>query len=186
MINTSKIIDQIDFHFHALLSARAVFPTTRKNMLGKHRFSTAPWYQSQGYNITLALDTPLTEERRQDINQIGRWMNENYVIRLYALLHSHGLVDPIDKSINGHEEVDLLRRLRNALAHGDGSYNPQDKKNRRTYERMVEMFNLKTERAETARYFPVHIDDFLAPMTEKCKQYVRAKVCAREDKRTSR
>jgi len=188
MIDASEITSQIDVQLRNLLNVRAMFPTIRENMVGKRRFPTAPLYKSQGYNINFQFDQPLTEEKREEINQIGRWVNQSYVVWLCALLELHWIIPPqkhgcIDQSLEGHEEVDILRRLRNKLVHKSGIYSPTDPDAKKLYERMVSKFSLRTESSETATQYPVHIDDFLIPLTEGCKQYVRARVASQAIKK---
>ncbi len=46
----------------------------------------------------------------------SHWLNENFIVRLYAVMESHGLVGEkinIRKDLDGWEELDILRRLRN-------------------------------------------------------------------------
>jgi hypothetical protein len=181
MIAASEIINQADVQLRNLLNVRAMFPTIRENMVGKRCFSTAPLYQSLGYNINFQFDPPLTEKGREEINQIGRWVNQSYVVWLCALLEFYWIIPPqrcdcIDQNLEGHEDVDILRRLRNKLVHRSGTYDPTDSEAKTLYERMVNRFSLRTESSETARQYPVHINDFLIPLTEGCKHYVRARV----------
>ena len=179
MIAASQIIDQIDIQIHNLMNVRAVFPTLWKGMAGAHQFRTPPFYSSQGYNVTLVFDPPLTEQQIEEINRIGRWANQSFVVWLCALLEFHHVI-PVEaqghfnNKLEGHEEIDILRRLRNELVHQSGKYNSQEPESRKLYERMVHRFLLRTESANTAHEFPVHIDGFLVPLAEGCKRYVQA------------
>jgi len=177
MSEFEKIIEQIDIQIRNLLNIRALFPAVENEMVGQTKFSTAPFYQNKGLNIEFTLSSPITLEKIQEINEIGRWVNQSFVVRLCALLESHHIIsknekEKIDQSIDGHEDVDILRRLRNVLAHTSGRYNPTNSDERKLYERMVERYSINIDGLETVKEFPLHIDTFLLPLAESCKRYV--------------
>jgi hypothetical protein len=177
MVTSAEIIQQIEQQWNDLLRVRSVFPTMLDNVIGSQQASTAPFYQHQGYHARLSFVQPLTKEAIEEVNQIGRWLNESYVIGLCALLEFYQAIPRegqgrIDLSLQGHEEIDILRRLRNALLHRSGRHNPDDVESRKLYERMVEEFSLRTESSTKAAKYPVHIDGFLQPLTIACKCYV--------------
>ena len=174
----SEIIQQMEQQWADLLRVRSAFPTMRDSVIGAQHISTAPFYQQHGYHVNLSFDKPLTQETIEEVNQIGRWLNESYVIRLCALLEFYQIIPRegqgrINQSIEGHEAVDILRRLRNELLHRSGRHNPEDKDSCKLYERMVQTFSLKAESSTTAAHYPVHIDGFLLPLTAACKCYVK-------------
>jgi hypothetical protein len=176
----TDIIHLINMEFDNLLNIRARFPTCPDEAIGQNRFSTAPYYQYHlKFNVIFEFETPITNEMKDKINRIGRWANESYVIRLCALLESHGIMpqgegNHINELLDGHEEMQILKDLRNVLAHTSGRYDPKKSSHRKLYERMVKEFSLKTESSTAASAFPVHINDFLEPLTDGCKRYVQA------------
>ncbi len=82
MKSMKDIILQIERQWVDLLRVRSTFPTMKNNLIGLQKFSTAPYYQNKGHNIEFQFSNPLTSEKIDEINQIGRWINESYVIRL--------------------------------------------------------------------------------------------------------
>jgi hypothetical protein len=178
MATCSEIIQQIEQQWTDLLRVRSAFPTMRDNVLGAQHIATAPFYQHYGYHVRLSFAQPLTPETIEEVNQIGRWLNESYVIRLCALLEFYQIIPRegqgrINQSLEGHEAVDILRRLRNALLHRSGRHNPEDADSCKLYERMVQTFSIQSESSTTATQYPVHIDGFLLPLTAACKCYVK-------------
>ena len=172
------LLRSIRRHWEDLLRVRSVFPTMRDNVIGAQHVSTAPFYQHHGYRIRLSFPQPLTRETIEAVNQIGRWLNESYVIRLCALLEFYQIIPRegqgrIDQSLEGHEAIDILRRLRNALLHRSGRHNPEDVDSRKLYERIVPTFSGQVESSTAAAMYPVHIDSFLLPLTTACKCYVK-------------
>ena len=178
MATCSEIIQRIEQQWEDLLRVRSAFPTMRDNVIGAQHVSTAPFYLHHGYHIRLSFPQPLTRETIEEVNQIGRWLNESYVIRLCALLEFYQIIPRegqgrIDQSLEGHEAIDILRRLRNALLHRSGRHNPEDVDSRKLYERIVQTFSVPAESSTTAVIYPVHIDSFLLPLTAACKCYVK-------------
>lgn len=98
-----------------LYQSRAVFPTIRADLIGQREFSTAPYYEARGYAATIRLAEPISPDFIEHNRRLGKWMNENALIRLYGILDHHGLLKKSDHSYLGWREVDLLRRIRNAL-----------------------------------------------------------------------
>jgi hypothetical protein len=175
---SAEIINQIDLQLRNLLNIRAMFPAITNEMAGQTEFPTAPFYQERGFFVTFKFSMPLTAERIEEISQIGRWVNQSFVIRLYALLESHQVIPPngqgrINQQLDGHEEVDIIRRLRRILAHTSGRYNFADPEERKLYEKIVGKFSIEAESSETAREFPVPIDALLL-LAEGCKRYIQA------------
>jgi hypothetical protein len=147
--------------------------------VGKVTFSTAPFYQRRGHNLEFHFAEPLTEDDVRRIREIGHWINQNYVVRLCALLESHGVVPKegkgkICKELPGHEEIDILRRLRNEFAHSSGRYDATDPEARKLYERIVDHFRIQTDDPSSAKDYPIPIDTVLVPLTQACKRYVVA------------
>jgi hypothetical protein len=172
-----EILQQIQTQWIDLLRVRAVFPTMGNDVIGAQQLPTAPYYRSKGYSAQISFVQPLTQESIKEVNEIGRWLNESYVIRLCAFLELHKIIpqakqDRIDQNLEGHEEIDILRRVRNQLLHHSGRYNPDNSKNRKLYDRMVRHFSVEAENSTTATRYPIPIDTFLEPLTQACKRYV--------------
>ena len=111
------------------------------------------------------------------INGIGQWLNESYVVRLYALLNSRKIVSDrvsIDFDLPGSTEIDLLRRLRRVVAHTSGRYNADDPDEQKLCARLREHFGLANGNPGAENHYPLPIDEVLAPLTEACKEYVGA------------
>lgn len=172
-----EILRQIDQQWDDLLRVKSAFPTMNKELIGQRKINTAPFYKQHGYPVSISFPKPLTPEMIEALNQISMWLNESYVIRLCALLEYSKIIpqegkSQIDQSIEGHEAVDILRRLRNKLLHRSGRYNPKDRESRLLYERIVNTFSLDAESPNEATRFPLPINTFLLPLTKKCNSYV--------------
>jgi hypothetical protein len=51
---------------------------------------------------------PIPPEFIDRHNRLGKWINQNAIIRLYGILNYHGFLKNIDHTISGWQEVDLM------------------------------------------------------------------------------
>jgi hypothetical protein len=169
----AEIDEQIEF----LHRSRSVFPRLGHHLVGKSKFEAPPYYRQLGFNVEVELGSPMTCEFIDGLNDIAHWINENFVLRLFAVLASHGLFDgtPIRIDVDGHEEMDILRRLRNKIGHGSGRYDPTDADKKKLYDRLVQHFKVdpKAYLEDTSKY-PLAVGQVLVPLAEACKRYAVA------------
>ncbi len=179
MTTANNILQLIDVQIRNLIISRSMLPLLRNDLIGAKVFPTAPFYRSRSWDVTFSFRKPLTEQMISDFNSAGRWVNESFIIRLYALLEANDIVPKdgkgkIVQQLEGHEAIDILRRLRRIYAHTPGHYNPSDSEKRKLFERIVKTYSLEELDPDTADVFPVPIDKFLIPMADGCKRYVMA------------
>jgi hypothetical protein len=103
---SADLLEEVDHLQGLLLECRAVFPTMTAEMVGRREFRTAPYYEQRGYNALIRLEQPITEEFIAQQLQLGRWINENALIRLFGIMNYRGLFRKLDKSLPGHAEMD--------------------------------------------------------------------------------
>jgi hypothetical protein len=168
------LLKEMDEQKQIFTNVKAHFPHMNKRLLGKKKFSTAPYYKAKGFHLTFTLDRRITEDHIKQNNSITRWMNENYVVRLYALLEAHGVISEkvnIDNSLEGADDVDILRGLRNIFAHSTGKYNPFSEKQRQLVDRMIVHYGLTLK--DHLHEIPLDIDAVIDPLFNGCKTYVQ-------------
>lgn len=177
-LNKEKLLEEIDLQRSYLLSTRSAFPYMSKAPIGKSNFETAPFYEWKGYGRDIKLREPLTEDKLNKIRAIGAWINQNYVIRLHAILEAHEVIPKegkgnIDQNLDNWYDVDLVRRLRNQYAHSSGYYDPDENEERKLYENIVEYYNVaEAKPPDKATDYPLSIDKVLIPMTAACENYI--------------
>ena len=148
-------------------------------MIGQSRFRTAPYYRNKGFDVHFDFGKNIAQEDLERVSSIGHWINQNYIIRLCALLEANSIIPSqgkgkIDQSIEGWKEIELLRRLRHQFAHSSGKYNYEDREEKKLYETLVSHFNIVLAQNPTeATEFPIPIDVVLEPLTEGCKKYIK-------------
>jgi hypothetical protein len=169
------VIRQIDEQIQYLHRVRSLFPRLSTELVGHTEFSTPPYYGNMGLGVWFRFTSPLTSEFITEFNDLAHWINQNFVLRLYAVLESNGLISPIIRirpDIEGHDEVDILRRLRNSVGHGSGRYDPTDPDKRQLFQRIVAHFDLDVgEDSERGGQYPLSISEVLIPLAEGCRRY---------------
>ena len=178
----TTILGEIDTLRTNFTNCRAHFPHVNKTAIGAQSIHTAPYYVRRGFDIVFGFSQPLTQEHIEKINEIGSWITQNVLIRLYALLESYHFISEtinIDQSIDGWKELDLLRRLRNVFAHTSGKYNSNNTEQKELVEEMVRHFNLSIS---DPQYIPIAIDTVIDPIFRGCRRYVRGKYAKNTNK----
>ena len=100
----------------------------------------------------------------------GHWVNEAFVVRLWAVLEAHDVVDgvkSIDGSLPGSRRVDLCRRLRQKIAHATGRINDED--SRRLDREIRQEFRLGNQESLFSGTFILSKDTVLGPMYQACR-----------------
>jgi hypothetical protein len=175
----AEIDRQVDF----LHRCRSVFPRLNKDMVGQTEFEAPEYYRQLGYNVSVKVSQPMTPEFIDGLFEMGHWLNENFVTRLWAILESNGIVgEPIkiNQQLEAWQDVDLLRRLRNKIGHGSGIYDPADADKKKLFDMIVEYYQIPEEYSylEVEKY-PIGVGKVLVPMAQGCKNYTSAFIAAK-------
>ena len=122
-LTAEEVLERIEQHWQNLLFVRSLSPYLSDNLVGTTAIRTGTYYIHRGYEATLRFDEPLTQERIRQLDLATHWVNQGFVIRLYAFLNYCGVCGDgvkINQKLNGWGELDILRRLRNYFAHTSG------------------------------------------------------------------
>ena len=181
--NLIEILDELWITF---TRCRAIFPLVTKDKVGHKGIINSNFLPQNSINISLSSKNKLTDADIVGINKSGHYINQNFIVRVHALLDSkkiiprrkknensesnNGYPEELDKLIEGHRDVFFLRRLRHKIAHSTGKYNSQDKDQKKLYEDIVEHYNLKTPPNHPDEW-RLPIDKVLFPMFKGCKRY---------------
>ena len=169
-VDLVSLLDAIDQLWKVFNHCKANFPGVSDEMVGAQVLGTPDLYLRQGYdNIFHQYPAPLTADKINDINHSGKWLNQNAIIRLYAVLDSHSAMQEIDSNIEESKYIELIRHLRNSFAHGSGKYNKSKKKHKKTMKNICEVLNRNIDKKTD---WPLAIDNVLQPLFEGCKKYV--------------
>ena len=120
--------------------------------------------------IRTSFKEPITKEYIKMNNKIGHWLNQNFIIRLHALLDSYNIKNRnLNNSLEGYNYVKLLINLRNIFVHEGGEYKPNKRKHRKIMKEL-KLFINSTD--ENYTEFPIPIDKVTLPLFEGCKKYI--------------
>ncbi len=167
-----KEIEKIE-KFHR--TTRQVFKHLKKCDLGKSQTKGTLKFLTNRPNIILGFTRPIDDTTLDEMNNIAHFLNQNIVIRLYALMNYYGCLGEdkkIDRKIKGWEELDILRRLRNRFAHSSGRYNPQDTDDKKLFESVVSHFKLERNEYDSNE-FPLPSTKVILEIFKGCKAYFR-------------
>lgn len=175
---TSELHSEIDRQIYLLHRTRSVFPRLGQELVGQKQFDSPDYYKQLGFNATFDVAEGISQEFVDGFFEIGHWINENFLLRVWAVLESHKIVGntvKIDKTLDGWENVELLRRLRNKVGHGSGLYDPEDPDKKMLWDMIVGHYKLQPGYSylEVDKY-PIGVKQVLVPMAEGCKKYVTA------------
>ncbi len=131
----------------------------------------------RGYKAQIQLQDPITAGFIERNKRLGKWINENAIIRLYGIMNHCGFLSEIDQSLSGWREIDLMRRMRNAFTKTRLNYRPEDPDNIRLREAVIGHFGLKKEDFPEEE-IPTPIDTVVEPIFKRCREYIIAKCAA--------
>jgi hypothetical protein len=174
--NLDGLLEALGTLWLSFNNCKAHFPYIPDDAVGKKFANTAPFYVAQGFNISFVFSEGLSKEGIVKINQIGHWINQNFIIRLCALLESYHVLSnkiKIDSTLAGAEDIDIVRRLRNYFAHSSGRFNFLDKEHEKTMDLIGNKFGISIENRTE---WPLSINTILKPLYEGCITYSKQKM----------
>ena len=176
MKDHDALMSALDLLWTNFRNCRAYFPFMSEKAIGQTGLQTAPLYQSLGFDIRFEFSRPITAGVRDKNNEIADWLNENFIIRLLATLESFHVVSKVISivfTLDGANEVNIVRRLRHCFAHSSGRYDPANEYHVTTVKMMRDYLHIATEGTTT---WDTSIDTVLKPLFECCKRYAIAKL----------
>jgi hypothetical protein len=174
LMGAKPVLAEIDVLWDLYLQCRSVFPTIDPRLVGQRKFTTAPYYLRRGYMATIELKEPISVEFIKKNLRLGKWTNENAIIRLHGVMNHYGFLQKIDHDLPGATEVDLMRRMRNAFTKTCLNYKPNDPDNLKLRARVISHFGL-AESDFSNGDIPTPINTVVEPIFGRCKAYIEAK-----------
>ena len=152
----SRVMDALDDLGAMYTASRAFLPYIPESVIGEkdYEIEGMRWHRLH----------PITPEQRAKHNQAANWNNENFVIRLWAVLESHGFKGTKESRT---KPIQLLYELRCHFAHGRGR---DDKERQRLRGCVMREFNVQNA---SPGVIPLDKDRVLKRMLELARKYVR-------------
>ena len=135
--------------------------------IGMSHFFPGGYYGEVTPYERIVFKEPVTPESRAYHNAIATWNNENFMLRLWAILESNGFTKPIRESAASAEYVKLLKRLRQHFGHGSGRFDQSKADHLRLRRKLIELFPA----VASSEGIALSIDTVLEPMRERCYEY---------------
>lgn len=177
MKTIQSLLTEMDRQKNILDRLKAFFCYMNEDVIGAKGVRCGGYYRSKGLDVSLQFSRPITKEDVIQHNELSRWLNESFIIRLYALLESHGIYSKIDRGLEGSDEIDILRRVRMILAHSLGKYHSNNSDQRKLVDRIITHMDLKIKDPVE---FPLDIDKVIDPLVKGCRLYIKAKMIRKE------
>jgi len=174
MKKIDKILSEIDYLYEYFRHSRSHFPYLNPENGGVKIISN--FNINSNLKAQIKYSEPVTENFISFNNRVGHFLNQNFLIRLFALLDYYSIVsekEKIIKNLPGSDEVDILRRLRKLFSHTSGKYNPLSRQQKLLVDRIIIHFKLELTDPED---FPISIDTVITPIVIKTKEYLRSKL----------
>lgn len=164
----------VETAWQAFIHVRALCPSAHESAIGSTGWVSPGWYQARGAVYVVSLPGPMTSDEFDTLQRMTAFVNRSFVITLAAILEAYGIVpyraDP-DRSLDGGDEAQLVKWLRNRFAHGQYDYDQADSQHVETRQLLE---HLLPEVANRADGFPAAIDSVLEPLKEGVQRYIAA------------
>ncbi len=120
---------------------------------------------------TLRFSRKIDRETIDEMNSVAHYLNQNVIVRFCALLEKHKVIGAnmkICKEIEGSEDLNILRELRNCFAHSSG--NLKSGKHEKLCNKLKKRFEL-TEKDHEPNEFPLPSTQVIGELFNSCLSY---------------
>ena len=177
-MDVENVIEEINDLQDVYLRCKSIFPKLSPTLEGETSFPTAPLYQWQGYKVSINTGEKITPEFIKRYAEIGNWINENSIIRLFGILHFHEQVGnkiKILRELPGGEDVRYCCWVRNVITKTNLNYEPsEDSRNNELRSEIISYYKLEPDDYKEGE-IPTPVDKVILAMFEGCRKYLRAK-----------
>ena len=164
------VLATLDEFWDMFMKNRSLCGYLPMGAIGMRRLTPGGYYNDVTPYEAIIFKESVTLESRAAHNAVATWNNENFVIRLWAILESNGFTKPIRDGASRAEYVRLLKRLRQHFGHGSGCFDSSKADHRRLSRDLAALFPA----VGSTEHLPLSIDVVLAPMFRYCREYAEA------------
>lgn len=183
-----ELLEAMDIHFQTYLRARSLTPYIHKSEAvefssnqsgGCFLISTAPLYQNCGYSSHIIFDSSQfdTDEKYQQYQDIGHWINQSFLIELKCILDTF-ITDWNHCPLKDDEYFKLLELCRHLFAHSSYKldYRPR-KGHEHDYEHAYNLYEqMFGHIVKTNTELNLSIDEFVIPFYMKLVELINEKL----------
>ena len=168
-------VDAIDDLWDRFYMARSLFPRMDAAMAGVRAWEPPEYYAESPY-AAVVMKRPVDLHDVDLNNDVAHWINENLIVRLYAILQVFEVAKADLPDAPGYDHYRVVRRLRDKIAHGSSRYNAARSEDRDALERLRRICPGFTPPEEYGGRFDLSISEVLWPLALGCRDYAAA-VC---------
>jgi hypothetical protein len=172
-VNPSKpdptVLSILDEFWDMFLRNRSLCGYIPLDAVGMRHLQPGDYYDVATPYEFIVFKEPITLESRAAHNAVATWNNENFMLRLWAILESNGFTKPLRESAARAGSVKVLKGLRQHFGHGSGRFDLSKPEHRRLNRDIAALFPVVGDAAG----IPLSIDTVLEPMLAHCREYVQ-------------
>lgn len=163
-----SIIKEIETQWEYHLMTRAIFDSQFPNRI---EYSSESFYFVQGIDFQVKILDTKSEAFIRSSKGIARWLNQNYVIRLYGIIDSTGILN--DEMVKNLEVCRLLKHLRNNVgAHSTGRKVSDRHKLKKATKLINSLFDRNIS-VEEVRTYTLSVDSVLLPLKNQLIELIK-------------
>ena len=163
-----EICIEIETQWEYHLMTRAIFYSKFPE---DNKYESPLFYSSYGFSFKIELPENKTESFNRASKGIGVWLNQNYVIRLFGILNSKGILKHGKE--NNSEIIILIDTLRNNIgAHSTGR-RVSEKNNLKKATLLINKLFKRNINLDGVEHYILSVDSVLEPMKNQAIEYIK-------------
>jgi len=169
-VEIDKIYEEIELQWEYHLVSRSVFFSG----FGENdfKFESPTFYKNKGAYFCVTLPEERTGIMNRTLKDVGAWLNQNYIIRLWGILDGNGIITVGKNESNPYTKIlSLLRH--NVGAHSPGYRNPNRSESKKAAKLICQYLD-KTFIPNSANFFNLSIDTVIEVLKMRCIELVRS------------
>ena len=121
-------------------------------------------------DLAITVNNPNSPLMKRALKDVPRWLNQNFIIRLFGLLEQNGVIRAGKEAKNPF--TGIVARLRHVLAHTSGNAKPDAKTLQTVAKLLNEHFNTGMD-LNSVCDFNLDVKRILQPLKDKCIEFVQ-------------
>lgn len=164
-----NICEEIELQWEYHLMSRAIFYSRFPE---KDEYNSPQFYKNHGIDFSVKLPRVKSKTFERAAQGIGIWLNQNYVIRLFGILDSKGIIAyGIENNL---KVIKLIKILRNNIGAHSSGRNVSRKKELKDATKLINELFGRTIPIEQVEYYTLSVDSVLLPMKNQAITVVKA------------
>jgi len=163
-----ELIEEVEIQWECHIMTRSIFYSKFPE---KQIYISPSFYESHGLSFSVRILDSSSDAFKRASSRVAVWLNQNYVIRLYGILDSKGIIKyGIDNNI---KIVCLVKILRNNIgAHSTGKRTSRKGDLNKATNLINELFGREIK-IENVKNYTLSVDSILKPMKDQVIELIK-------------